>query len=135
MPNALIAAAPDFSQPIVVLTHCHDHIRKQLEIPQNLCEYLPQYCSNAKAQQAMHSTMRYFNQAAAPHHHTDEKIDLLQRLLPEIMAEHQQMDRLWHALDLQLKPIAASNPDSQLSTQDVQQFSTIYFTHIGKEKA
>ena len=142
MPNALIAAAPDFSQPIVVLKHCHDHIRKQLETLQNLCEYLPQSGNDAQAQQAAHSIMRYFNQAA-PHHHADEEVDLLpmlsiaadgedaallQRLLPEIMDEHQQMDRLWHALDLQLKPIAASKPDSQLSAQDVQQFSAIYST-------
>ena len=33
MSNALIDTAPDFSQPIAVLKHCHDRIRKQLLTP------------------------------------------------------------------------------------------------------
>ncbi|MFJ2989240.1 hemerythrin domain-containing protein [Collimonas sp. NPDC087041] len=149
MPNALIATAPDFSQPIAVLKHCHDRIRKQLDTLQNLIEHLPQHGSDVQAQQAAQSVMRYFNQAA-PHHHADEEVDLLpmlsvtasgedaallQKLMPEIMAEHQQMDKLWHALDLQLKPIAAGESANQLSAHDVQQFSAIYSAHMEKEEA
>ncbi|WP_395827266.1 hemerythrin domain-containing protein [Collimonas sp.] len=148
MLNALIASAPDFGQPIAVLKHCHDRIRKQLNTLHNLLEHLPQHGNDAQAQQAAHSLMRYFNQAAK-HHHADEEVDLLpvlrviasgedaallDRLMPEIMAEHQQMDSLWQALDLQLKPIAAGKPDSQLSAQYVQQFSAIYLAHMEKEE-
>jgi len=151
MPNALIATAPDFSQPIAVLKHCHDRIRKQLATLQNLLEHVPQHGNDDQAQQAAHSVMRYFNQAA-PHHHADEEVDLLpmlsltasgadaillRQLMPEIMAEHQQMDSLWHALNLQLTAIAdgaTATPASQLSTQDVQQFSAIYSAHMEKEE-
>ncbi|MEO6921327.1 MAG: hemerythrin domain-containing protein [Collimonas sp.] len=151
MPNALIATAPDFSQPIAVLKHCHDKIRKQLDTLQNLLDHLPQHGNDAQAQQAADSVMRYFNQAA-PHHHADEEVDLLpmlsvtatgedaavlQKLMPEIMAEHQQMDSLWHALNQQLTPIAdgeTSAPASQLSAQDVQQFSAVYSAHMEKEE-
>ncbi|PFH08992.1 pyridoxamine 5'-phosphate oxidase [Collimonas sp. PA-H2] len=151
MPNALIATAPDFSQPIAVLKHCHDRIRKQLETLQNLLDHLPQHGNDAQAQQAAHSVMRYFNQAA-PHHHADEEVDLLpmltttasgedaallQKLMPEIMAEHQQMDDLWQVLNLQLAPIAdgaTATPACQLSPQDVQQFSAIYSAHMEKEE-
>ncbi|NKI71910.1 hemerythrin domain-containing protein [Collimonas pratensis] len=151
MPNALIATAPDFSQPIAVLKHCHDRIRKQLETLQNLLGHVPQHGNDAQAQQAAHSVMRYFNQAA-PHHHADEEVDLLpmltmtasgedaallQKLMPEILAEHHQMDSLWQALNLQLAPIAdgaPATPASQLSAQDVQQFSAIYSAHMEKEE-
>jgi hemerythrin-like domain-containing protein len=151
MSNALIATAPDFSQPIAVLKHCHDRIRKQLATLQNLLDHLPQHGNDTEAQQAAQSVIRYFNQAA-PHHHADEEVDLLpmlnttaigedaallQKLMPEIMAEHQQMDSLWHALNLQLTPIAdgvTTMPGSQLSPQDVGQFSAIYSAHMEKEE-
>jgi len=149
MPNALISTAPDFSQPIAVLKHCHDKIRQQLATLQNLLDHLPQHGSDAQAQQAAHSVMRYFNQAA-PHHHADEEHDLLpmltatatgedaavlQKLTPEILAEHQQMDSLWHSLNLQLTHIADGDAAAPLlSTQDVQQFSTIYSSHMEKEE-
>ncbi|AIY43480.1 Pyridoxamine 5'-phosphate oxidase [Collimonas arenae] len=151
MPNALIAAAPDFSQPIAVLKHCHDKIRKQLGTLQNLLEHISQHGSDAQAQQAADSVMRYFNQAA-PHHHADEEVDLLpmlsvtatgedaallQKLTPEIMAEHQQMDKLWHTLNRQLTSIASSETATQatpLSMQDVKEFSAIYSAHMEKEE-
>jgi len=151
MPNALIDTAPDFSQPIAVLKHCHDRIRKQLTTLQNLLDHVPQHGNDPQAQQAAHSVMRYFNQAA-PHHHADEEHDLLpmlhatatgedaavlQKLMPEILAEHQQMDSLWHSLNQQLTHIAngdAATPETQLSTQEVNQFSTIYSAHMEKEE-
>jgi pyridoxamine 5'-phosphate oxidase len=149
MTNALISTAPDFSQPIAVLKHCHDKIRQQLATLQNLLDHVPQHGSDAQAQQAAHSVMRYFNQAA-PHHHADEEHDLLpmltatatgedaavlQKLTPEILAEHQQMDSLWHSLNLQLTQIADGEAAVPvLSAQDVQQFSTVYASHMEKEE-
>ncbi|HWW07835.1 hemerythrin domain-containing protein [Collimonas sp.] len=151
MPNALISTAPDFSQPIAVLKHCHERIRKQLATLQNLLDHVPQHGNDAQAQQAAHSVMRYFNQAA-PHHHADEEHDLLpmlnstatgedaavlQKLMPEILAEHQQMDSLWHSLNQQLSHIAdgeAATPATLLSAQDVHQFSSIYSAHMEKEE-
>ena len=151
MPNALIDTAPDFSQPIAVLKHCHDKIRKQLATLQNLLDHVPQHGNDAQAQQAAHNVMRYFSQAA-PHHHADEEHDLLpmlratatgedaavlQRLAPEILAEHQQMDSLWHSLNRQLTHIAdgdAATSETQLSPQDVHQFSAIYSAHMEKEE-
>lgn len=147
MPNPLIDTAPDFSQPIAVLKHCHDRIRKQLTTLQNLLDHIPQHGSDAQAQQAASNVMRYFNQAA-PNHHADEEDDLLpmlvataqgedasalQKLLPEIVQEHHQMEGLWQALNLQLGAIADGG-EPTLSGSDVQQFAAIYTAHMEKEE-
>lgn len=152
MLNSLIDTAPDFNQPIAVLKHCHERIRKQLHTLQNLLNHVPQHGNDATARQAANSIMRYFNQAAS-HHHADEEIDLLpmliataqgadaillQTLVPEILNEHQEMDQLWQILNQQLIYIAAGGetaPTAMLSKQESNQFSAIYFSHMEKEEA
>ncbi|MFC3376746.1 hypothetical protein ACFOLJ_12875 [Rugamonas sp. CCM 8940] len=41
MSESLIDTAPGFDQPIAVLKHCHDRIRKQLLTLNNLLAHLP----------------------------------------------------------------------------------------------
>jgi pyridoxamine 5'-phosphate oxidase len=148
MSDPLFDTAPGFDQPIAVLRHCHDRIRKQLRTLRRLMEHLPESGANIDARQAADAVMRYFNYAAI-NHHEDEEHDLLpmlegtaqgddarllQELMPGILREHRQMDALWQTLDRQLKDIAAG-ASSHLSADDVNRFSETYAAHMEREEA
>lgn len=147
MVNSLFETAPDFDQPIAVLKHCHDRIRKQIGTMQKLLPHLSEHGQDIEVQQAATAVLRYFN-SAAHHHHADEEQDLLpmleatakgedavllNTLLPEIMSEHQKMEVAWLVLDQQLKEIA-SGTSSDLSAEDVTRFSEMYTAHMEKEE-
>ena len=147
MSTSLIDTAPDFSQPIAVLKHCHDRIRKQLATLDNLLAHLPQHGNDAAAQQAAKAVLKYFD-SAAPNHHADEEQDLLPmlrataqgddaallaRLAPAIVAQHQQMDQDWNIIKTQLEQIA-NGSGTALSAADVARFSEAYLTHMETEE-
>jgi pyridoxamine 5'-phosphate oxidase len=147
MSNSLIDTAPDFSQPIAVLKHCHDRIRKQLTTLQNLLGHLPQHGNDAAAQQAAKAVLKYFD-TAAPNHHDDEEQDLLPmlrataenadatllaELAPAILEQHKQMDSDWHIIKIQLEQIA-NGAGTALSAPDVQRFSDAYLAHMEMEE-
>jgi pyridoxamine 5'-phosphate oxidase len=146
--DALFTTAPDFDQPIAVLKHCHDRIRKQLSTLQRLPAHLAASGTDAEARQAAYAVMKYFNQAAV-NHHEDEECDLLpmlesvatgedaallQQRVPQVEQEHEQMDALWGRLNEQLKMIAAGTSAS-LQEDDVQRFCTAYTAHMEMEEA
>ena len=148
MSNTLFDTAPDFDQPIAVLKHCHDKIRKQLATMQKLPDHLQEFGANLDAKQGATAILRYFDEAA-PKHHADEEVDLLPMLqntasgddaehlkvlMPEILQEHQQMETLWHSLAQQLRALA-SGDSSTLSRDEVQQFTTLYTAHMEKEES
>jgi len=151
MPDALFTPVPGFDQPIAVLKHCHDRIRKQIGTMQRLLSHLPQHGADIDAQQAAKSILQYFNKAAH-NHHADEEEDLLPmlqttaqgddaalltQLLPLILQEHQQMDAAWQVLERQLQRIAAgenAGTGSQLLEQDVRRFAELYAGHMQKEE-
>jgi pyridoxamine 5'-phosphate oxidase len=143
----LFVPIPGFDQPIAVLKHCHDRIRKQISTLQKLALHLPQHGADSEAQQAATAVLQYFNKAA-PKHHEDEETDLLpmlqatasgddasllQQLMPQIMDEHQQMDALWHTLEPQLRDIAAASGNT-LSADTVAHFAELYAAHMQKEE-
>ncbi len=147
MSNTLFDSAPDFDQPIAVLKHCHDKIRKQLLTMQKLPGHLPEFGADIDAKQGATAILRYFDEAA-PKHHADEEQDLLpmlqntavdddakrlNALMPEIMLEHQQMEALWQSLALQLKQVA-SGDSSALSADEVGKFVALYTSHMEKEE-
>lgn len=147
MENSLFDTAPDFGQPIAVLKHCHERIRKQLSTLERLQAHLPEHGTNEEAQQAATAILRYFNKAA-PHHHEDEEQDLfpmltatakdedaavLQRLGPQIVDEHHQMADLWEKLALQLVAIQSGQSDA-ISGADISLFSTLYRSHMETEE-
>lgn len=147
MENSLFETAPDFGQPIAVLKHCHERIRKQLATLKRLQAHLAEHGANEEAQEAAAGILRYFNKAA-PHHHDDEEQDLfpmltatakdedaevLRRLGPEIIDEHQQMAQLWHKLAAQLIAIQAGQ-SADLSSEDASLFSSLYLAHMEKEE-
>ena len=147
MTAPLFDSVPGFDQPIALLNHCHDKIRKQLTTLQNLLGHLGQNGNPPEAQQAAKAVLQYFN-TAAHLHHADEEQDLmpmlqatatgedaalLTTLVPEILADHQRMDQAWLTLRPELDAIAAGT-DSQLSHDGVRDYVAAYQAHMAKEE-
>ena len=147
MTAPLFDSVPGFDQPIAVLKHCHDKIRKQLTTLQNLLGHLGQNGNTPEAQQAAKAVLQYFNKAAHLHHDdeeqdlmpmlqataTGEDAALLATLVPEILADHQRMDQAWLTLRPELEAIAAGT-DSQLSHDGVRDYVAAYQAHMAKEE-
>lgn len=145
--NSLFDNAPGFDQPLAVLKHCHDRIRKQLATLDKLLQHLPEHGGDEQAMQAAKAVLRYFKEAA-PLHHEDEEMDLLptlqltatgddatllQEFLPLILAQHHQMGAQWAVLEQQLLAIA-NGTSTHLSDADVTQFREIYAGHMQIEE-
>ena len=148
MTDALPDTAPGFDQPIAVLKHCHDRIRKQLATLHKLLEHLPKHGADGPAQQAAAAVLKYFDQAAHLHHDDEEQnlIPMLQavadgtdalllsELVPLILSEHTQMDTLWQDLHEQLVQIA-SDASTALAEAAVTRFTEMYSTHMEREES
>lgn len=145
--DTLFNNAPGFDQPLAVLKHCHDRIRKQLNTLDKLLQHLPLHGADDQARQAATAVLRYFTEAA-PLHHEDEEVNLLptlkatakdadaamlQEYLPLILQQHVQMGAQWSVLERQLKAIA-SGASADLSANDIAQFKEIYAGHMHIEE-
>jgi pyridoxamine 5'-phosphate oxidase len=138
---------PGFDQPISVLKHCHNRIRKQIRTMQNMMTHLPSKGADAAAQRGATAVLQYFEKAA-PNHHADEEDDLfpllretaqgddaaqLSDVLPKIMHEHDLMAQAWAALQPPLQAIAAGT-GTALSADNVAAFAALYAGHMEKEE-
>jgi len=146
--DALPTAAPGFDQPIAVLKHCHDRIRKQLATLDKLVPHLAAHGADAQARQAAAAVIQYFEQAAHLHHDDEEQdlIPLLQasasgadaallaHLAPGLLADHRAMDAMWQELHEQLKAIADGS-GALLRAQDVRRFVECYTGHMEREES
>jgi pyridoxamine 5'-phosphate oxidase len=147
MTHALPDTAPGFDQPIAVLKHCHDRIRKQLDTLLRLPAHLAAHGADAQAQQAARAIAKYFDQAA-PLHHADEENNLLpmlgavaidadaatlQALVPGILDDHNAMDAMWQLLHEQLSAIAAGTA-STLDAVTASAFAERYQAHMTLEE-
>ena len=145
--NALPDTAPGFDQPVAVLKHCHDRIRKQLATLQKLPDHLARHGADAQARDAANAVMKYFDQAA-PLHHADEEENLvpmlqavaqgedaatLAALVPGILQDHDAMDGMWQTLHEQLAGIAAGSA-ATLSAPTVKEFAERYTSHMEREE-
>ena len=148
MTDALPDAAPGYDQPIAVLKHCHDRIRKQLATLDKLLAHLPAHGADEQAQQAAAAVLKYFDKAAH-FHHDDEEQDLvpllqtvargedaqvLAALLPGILQDHKDMDAMWQGLHAPLAAIAAGSA-AGLSDSAVRRFVQCYTAHMEREEA
>jgi pyridoxamine 5'-phosphate oxidase len=147
MTDALPDTAPGFDQPIAVLKHCHDRIRKQLATLDKLLAHLPEHGADEQARQAAAAVMKYFDQAA-PRHHADEEEDLipmlhsiatgedaatLAALVPGLLDDHRLMDAAWQQLHEQLAAIAAGSA-ATLSATLVRDYAARYASHMEREE-
>jgi pyridoxamine 5'-phosphate oxidase len=148
MNDFLPDTAPGFDQPIAVLKHCHNRIRKQLGTLERLLAHLPEHGADEAARQAASAVLKYFEKAAHLHHE-DEEQDLipmlravaqgedaatLQALAPVILQDHKEMDALWQDLHEQLAHIADGSA-AVLSVSAVQRFSQRYTAHMEREES
>jgi pyridoxamine 5'-phosphate oxidase len=148
MTTTLFDTAPDFDQPVAVLKHCHDRIRKQLKTLDMLASPAVLAATPDEVRQAASAVLRYFEKAA-PHHHEDEEHDLLPMLTatareddaallaslkPEVLDEHRQMEQLWQRLQPQLAAIAQGQ-SSTLDSADAGVFGELYLRHMDKEES
>ncbi|MFC0251454.1 pyridoxamine 5'-phosphate oxidase [Massilia consociata] len=148
MTSLLHDTAPDFDQPIAVLKHCHNRIRKQLATLDKLLAHLPEFGADEQARQAATAVLKYFEKAAHLHHE-DEEQDLipmlravaqgedaatLQALAPVILQDHKDMDALWQDLHEQLTAIADGS-SAALSASAVQRFCQRYAAHMEREES
>jgi pyridoxamine 5'-phosphate oxidase len=147
MNTSLFDPAPDFDQPVAVLKHCHDRIRKQLKTLQQLAGPAGDQAGADAVRQAAAAVLRYFEKAA-PQHHEDEEQDLLPmlaasargadaalltELTPQVLQEHHEMDAVWQRLQPQLAALAEGRP-GKLAGADVEQYSQLYLRHMEKEE-
>ena len=147
MNHALPDSAPGFDQPIAVLKHCHDRIRKQLATMDKLVPHLAVHGADDQARQAALAIMKYFDKAAHWHHADEEEnllpmlqacaqgedAALLASLEPGILDEHRQMDAMWQGLHEQLSAIV-SGAGKQLRASDVRRFVDMYSAHMEREE-
>lgn len=147
MTNALPDPAPGFDQPIAVLKHCHDRIRKQLATMQKLPVHLARHGADEQARQAAQAVLSYFDKAAHLHH-ADEEEDLvpmlqsvaqgedaatLAELVPGILRDHDEMDAMWQGLHEELTAIAAGSA-ATLTASNVARFCERYASHMEREE-
>jgi pyridoxamine 5'-phosphate oxidase len=146
MTDFLPDTAPGFDQPIAVLKHCHERIRKQLATLRKLLDHLPEHGADEQARQAAQAVIKYFDKAAHLHHEDEEQnllpmlqataqgedASLLASLLPQILADHASMDAMWQTLHAQLK--ALEGGASALSADAVNQFADSYERHMKTEE-
>jgi len=128
---------------VEMLYACHDRVERQCETLVRLAQHLVINGSDEAAQQASHSVLRYFNQAA-PNHHADEERDVFPALLnaaavkgiPDIapvierlLADHRELEQLWVGLSKELEEIAEGMP-RQLHIERLNRFVKCYREHI-----
>jgi pyridoxamine 5'-phosphate oxidase len=148
MTDLLNDPAPSFDQPVAVLKHCHDRIRKQLATLDKLLDHLPVHGADEQARQAAAAVLKYFEKAAHLHH-DDEEQDLipmltgvaqgldaatLQALAPVILQDHKDMDAMWQDLHEQLTAIVDGG-GAQLSESIVRRFVQRYQSHMEREES
>ena len=105
MQNFLGETAPDFSDPLALLTACHGRMLGLCELLERLPAHQATHGNDDELSAAANRLLRYFDQAA-PLHHQDEEQDLLPllggRLEPEIRhrleTEHEEQHALWARL-------------------------------------
>ena len=148
MNDTLPAGAPGFDQPIAVLKHCHDRIRKQLATLNKLLPHLAAHGADEQARQAATAVITYFDSAAHLHHADEEEnlipmllasargedAVLLAQLAPGILDEHRSMDAMWQGLHEQLRGIADGSA-ALLREADVRRFSDTYAAHMEREES
>ena len=122
--------APNFDDPLGMLTACHGRIGRQLETLARLQRHLPENGCDHDARVAARGILKYFD-TAAPNHHADEEASLFPRLaralpdgigtlLADLERDHATLAVNWRKLRPLLAAIAggqrANLPPGQVAT-------------------
>lgn len=150
----MAASIPGFSSPaagveapLELLSACHDRIARQCATLQRLVDHVARHGADSRAQTAAASVLRYFDSAAMMHHR-DEEEDLfpaliesmagsdavcLHAIIDGLTQEHRQLERSWYRLRETLEAVVAGRA-GDWDRGDVEQFCTLYATHIQREE-
>lgn len=148
MLNPLPTPAPDFTQPLDLLSACHRRIDGFTAMLLKLPGYLRQHGADAEARQAAQRALKYFD-SAGRHHHDDEEENLfpllraaasregnaeILALLDELLAQHVAMEQAWQQLRPQLETLTAGG-SVDAWTLPIQHFAELYRQHIPLEES
>lgn len=144
----LLKPAPDFGQPLDLLSACHQRIQGQCGTMLKLVGHCRLHGSDREAQTAAAAVLKYFATAAV-HHHEDEEHSLfpmLQGLLEEPLAgrvavltsnlerQHRDLEQAWSAVRPWLEAIAAGEA-MQADEAAVGGLVQLYERHIELEES
>lgn len=147
MSNPLPTPAPDFNQPLDLLSACHRRIDGFTAMLLKLPAHLARHGADAEARQAAQRALKYFD-TAGRHHHDDEEADLFPMLhaaaardgdaeilglLDALRAQHTEMEQAWQALRPSLLALAAGTRVERAALP-VEQFAALYRHHIPLEE-
>lgn len=147
MANLLLTPAPDFTQPLDLLSACHRRINGFIDMLLRLPEHLLQHGADADAIQAAERALKYFN-SSGQHHHEDEEQDLfpmlreaaqsagngeILMLLEDLLAQHAEMNQAWQDLRTCLVALTRGEADGAIEAR-VRHFAELYRKHIPLEE-
>jgi hemerythrin-like domain-containing protein len=131
-----------FDDPLGLLRACHQRIRQHCEILLRLAEHLERSGADEDARKAAQQVHRYFS-TAAKQHHQDEEVDVFPKLIRQslkmadmihgLKKEHAELDRLWAALEPQLRRLPARD-DAAEFTRLAQELDAVYRRHMAVEE-
>lgn len=107
--------APDFGDPIGLLSACHGRMRALFDLLERLPDWITGHGYDDEARAAVTRVLRYFD-VAAPLHHDDEEQDLFpllkadvenHRLITRLQQEHRALDEAWRRLSALLRTLPA----------------------------
>jgi hemerythrin-like domain-containing protein len=133
--------APDFSNPLGLLSACHNRILQHCDLLQRLLDHIGANGIDDDTRKAAQQVVRYFS-TAGKLHHEDEEQDLFPRLVRTSleMAElihgleqdHERLDDLWAELSVMLdRPAAIDDLDKFASL--AQEFISANREHVNRE--
>lgn len=109
--SLLESATPDFSDPLGLLSACHQRMLGFCELLERLDPWLAAQGIDKEATDSARRLLRYFN-TAGELHHQDEEIDLfpmlshddaLKSLIDRLRAEHRELEQHWAILAAELE--------------------------------
>jgi hemerythrin-like domain-containing protein len=135
--------APNFDDPLGMLTACHGRIGRQLETLARLQRHLPEHGCDHDARVAARAILKYFD-TAAPNHHADEEGSVFPRLvqshaggieilIADLARDHAALAANWRKLRPLLAAIAGGQR-ANLSPRQVAFVTAAYEAHIAREE-
>jgi hemerythrin-like domain-containing protein len=138
--------AVGFDQPFEMLQACHERVERSLVLLDRLVAHVRDHGHGDTSRSAARDVLRYFD-LAAPHHHRDEELHVLPRLLTssdadqralaeQLVAEHRRMEALWAALRAPLQQWAEDPPSSTAFPlpDALAEFTSLHAGHIAREE-
>ncbi|MDJ0739533.1 MAG: hemerythrin domain-containing protein [Gammaproteobacteria bacterium] len=133
--------APDFGDPLGMLTACHQRMLAQCELLDRLPDWIARHGIDHEALVAAERVRRYFADAA-PLHHCNEEQDLfplladdagLARLIDTLRRDHAALDANWAQLAAALAELKTGRADPDGLRAVGMPFSASCRAHVARE--